>query len=84
METNASDILLSLQGHYLEVWKVEDAVCVQYENSYIKDGPVLIGDFGKGGTFEGACNDYLSKIRGRTLVFKAFDGDSRIEITVLG
>jgi hypothetical protein len=83
METKSSDILLSLQNPYLLVWKSNDAVCVRYEDAYIKDGPFLISTFGKGGTFEGACCDYLSKIRGKTLVFNAYD-NNRKEITILG
>ena len=84
METKASDILLSLEGYHLEVWKsVDDAICVSYRNADVKDGPVLVGVFGKGGTFEGACYDYLSKIRGKTLVFDAYL-KSRKEIQVLG
>ena len=83
-EKKSSDILLSLQSVRLVVWKsIDDAVCVRYENTEIKDGPFLLSSFGKGGTFEGACYDYLSKIRGKTLVIDA-DGDHRKEITVLG
>lgn len=85
METKASDILLSLNSHNLEVWKIADnTVCVRYMDSYIKDGPVLLGTYGSGGTFEGACYDYLSTIRGKTLVFNAYDENKRTEITVLG
>ena len=79
----ASDILFSLKGKDLEVWKVDDEVCVQYHKAYIKDGPVLIGEYGRGPNFEVACDDYLNKIRGKTLVFRSFDTE-REEITVLG
>ena len=79
----ASDILLSLKGRDLVVWKVEDEVCVQYDKAEIKDGPILIGEYGRGLTFEDSCDDYLNKIRGRKLVFNAFE-KSREEITVLG
>lgn len=84
-ETKSSDILLSLNGHNLEVWKATgDVICVRYVDSYIKDGPVLVGTCGRGGTFEGACHDYLAEIRGKTLVFHAYDEDKRTEVTVLG
>ena len=79
----ASDILLSLKGHDLEVWKVDDEICVQYAKCEVKDGPILIGEYGRGSGFELACVDYLNKIRGKKLVFRAFE-DSREEITVLG
>lgn len=85
METKASDILLSLNSHNLEVWKATgDVICVRYVDSYIKNGPILEGTFGRGGTFEGACHDYLTQIRGKTLVFNAYDEDGRTEVTVLG
>ena len=83
-ETKASDILLSLECAHLEVWKLKgDIVCVAYKGADVKDGPALRGVFGSGGTFEGACHDYLSKIRGKTLVFNAFHAN-RHEVTVLG
>ena len=83
-ERKASDILLSLTSAYLHVWKVsDDVICVNYDGADIKDGPVLIHGFGRGGTFEGACHDYLEQIRGKTLVFNACS-EKRREITVLG
>ena len=82
-EKKASDILLSLEHVHLEVWKVDDAVCVDYYGAAVKDGPMLCGVFGRGGTFEGACYDYLEQIRGKTLVFDSGSGNRR-EVTVLG
>lgn len=83
-ERTASDILLSLEDAHLEVWKLSDGtICVSYYRCEVKDGPVLIGVFGRGGTFEGACYDYLEQIRGKTLVFNACS-NSRREVTVLG
>lgn len=80
----ASDILLSLESAHLEVWKTEDGtVCVDYFGAEVKDGPVLKGVFGRGGTFEGACYDYLAQIRGKTLVFNA-GSSARREVAVLG
>ena len=85
-ERKSSDILLSLENSRLVAWKLNDntAVCVRYEDAYIKDGPFLVSTFGRGGTFEGACHDYLSRIRGKTLVFNAYSDTRRKEITILG
>ncbi len=83
-ERKASDILLSLERAHLEVWKLSDGVvCVAYMGADVKEGNVLKGVFGSGGTFEGACYDYLERIRGTTLVFNACS-DQRREVTVLG
>lgn len=83
--TKSSDILLSLSNRELKVWKVHDnTVCVNYEHCEVSDGMFLIGTFGRGHDFESACDDYLSKIRGKTLVFDANWGDKRKEVTVLG
>lgn len=82
-EKKASDILLSLRSAHLEVWKVDDTICVDYQGAEVKDGPRLCGVFGRGGTFEGACYDYLEQIRGKTLVFDACSKKRR-EVTVLG
>lgn len=80
----ASDILLSLESAHLEVWKTDDGtVCVNYSGAELKRGPVLFGAYGRGGTFEGACHDYLEQIRGMTLVFNA-GSSARREVTVLG
>lgn len=80
----ASDILMSLASAYLHVWKVHnDVVCVNYDGAMVKDGICLVGIIGRGGTFEGACYDYLEQIRGKTLVLDAYS-DNRREVTVLG
>ena len=68
----SSDILLSIGGgHRLEVFKVENFIAVLYEGAEIKDGLVLATRYGTGLDFESACDDYLSKIRGKRLVFNA-------------
>lgn len=82
--TKSSDVLFSLESCHLEVWKVDGTVCVNYEHSEVKDGMFLRGVFGRGHDFESACDDYLSQIRGKTLVFNATWGDKRKEVTVLG
>jgi hypothetical protein len=82
-ERRASDILMSLEHKNLKVWKDGDnTVCVCYENAGIKDSCTICYEFGRAGTFEGACCDYLKKISGKTLVFDAH-GDERHEVTVL-
>ena len=84
MKMKASDILLSLEGEHLEVWKAPDGdICVSYQHCDIKDGYFLVGSFGAGKTFEEACDEYLKQIRGKTLVFNACS-KSRKEIKVLG
>lgn len=80
----SSDILLSLDGEHLEVFKnSSDEINVRYQNAEIKDGMFLIYDLGRGRNFEEACDDYLSKIRGKKLVFDART-EKRREIMVLG
>jgi len=75
--------LLSLTGKRLEVWKVPNGdVAVSYRGSEVKNNGFLFSEFGVGSTFEDACKDYLSKISGKTLVFKAYS-ESREEVTVL-
>lgn len=80
----SSLILLSLENERLVVWKIDNnIVCVRYENCEIKDGCALLTTFGRGSDFEDACRDYLAKIRGKTLVFNAYN-ETRREVTVLG
>lgn len=74
--------LLALIDRHLEVWSVGDDICVSYENCEVKGYGVLISEYGVGSTFESACEDYLRKISGKTLVFNACT-ESRKEITVL-
>lgn len=83
MARKSSDILLSLQHRDLEVWKVDDSICVSYHGANVKDGIFLVSTFGVGPDFESACDDYLDKIRGKTLVFNAFSKE-REEVTILG
>lgn len=79
-----SDILLSLEGKHLEVWRsVGHKICVMYADSEVKDGVFLATIFGSGDTFEDACDSYLRQIRGKTLVFNSFS-DIREEIKILG
>lgn len=78
----ASEILLSLQNEHLEVWKYQTkdgGIGVCFQNCEIKDGCFLIGAHGGGKTFEEACESYLERIRGKTLVFNACS-PSRYEV----
>lgn len=77
----ASKLLLTMESEHLEVWNVGADVCVCYANCEVKDGAFLIGEFGIGKNFEEACEDYLAKIRGKTLVFHACTS-RRKEVTV--
>lgn len=79
----SSEILLSLDSKRLEVFKNDNGVCVGYKGAEVKDGMFLVTDYGTGIDFESACDDYLSKIRGKRLVFNACSS-SREEVMVLG
>jgi len=81
---NAVNKLLNLNGHHLSVWRFAQSedIGVNFEHSMIKEGIMLTSEFGRGTTFEMACQDYLQKISGRTLVFDYSDG-SRKTVTVL-
>lgn len=80
---SAVDILLSLEGHRLEVGKdLNGQIMVHYYHCEVKNGIFLTGVTGRADTFNEACEDYLSQIRGKTLVFNAYS-DSRKEVTVL-
>lgn len=80
----ASEILLCLDSARLTVFKINsEGIGVHYECCDVKDGCCLVGVFGVGNDFESACEDYLSKIRGKTLVFNA-EKQTRKEVTVLG
>lgn len=80
----SSDILRSLKGEKLEVRGDDNGnfyVC--YEGAEIKEGMFLVSAYGCGKDFEEACDNYLSRIRGETLVFDACTKRRR-EVTVLG
>lgn len=80
----SSDILLSLDMECLEVSKNNSGgINVCYAGAEIKDGFFLCSCFGRGNNFEEACDDYLSLIRGKTLVFNACSKDRR-EVKILG
>ena len=80
----SSDVLLSLENECLEVSKNNsDGINVCYKDARIRDGVFVIFDLGRGRDFEEACDDYLSKIRGKKLVFDIYTEDER-EVTVLG
>lgn len=75
--------LLQLDHHYLNVWMLDDGnYAVAYQGADVKDGISLLGVFGKGESFELACADYMTRIRGKTLVFDA-DSENRKEVFVI-
>ena len=66
---NASDRLLNLPHSLIVGRAVTGKITVHYEYGFTKgcDG-VLIGECGRGNTFEEACEDYLNRISGKVLV----------------
>lgn len=79
----ASEKLLNLEGRMLSVGKnIKGKVYVHYERCDVKDGCFLIGSYGIGNSFEEACEDYLNKISGKTVVFNA-ESSNREEVKVL-
>lgn len=79
----ASEKLLNLEGRMLSVGKnINGKTYVHYERCDIKDGCFLIGSYGTGNSFEEACEDYLNKISGKTIVFNA-ESSNREEVKVL-
>ena len=79
----ASDRLLNLEFHRLEVWRTNKKdICVAFEKCEVKDGIALASVFGEGLDFEEACEDYLRQISGKTLVFDACT-KNRKEVIVL-
>lgn len=68
---------------HLEVWRVPNGeLAVAYRGAEIKRDGFLISEFGVGRTFENACENYLTKISGKTLVFNACS-ENRKEVVVL-
>ena len=78
----ASKKLLNLGKRIIVDKNVHGKVYVHYENCYVKDDCFLIGVFGTGCDFEEACEDYLNKISGKTIVFNA-ESSNREEVKVL-
>lgn len=91
----AFERLMSLSGKPLEVTGVKRCsgilgdsmldVAVQYSKCYVKDylhSPIMSSVFGRGHTFEEACEDYINKISGKVLIFETLSG-GRETITVL-
>ena len=73
-------------GYHLDVFRWNDGreqgIGVYFKDSEIKDGMFLVGDYGSGQTFEEACEDYVRKISGKTIIFHAYT-DSRKEVTFI-
>lgn len=79
----ASKLLLSIENEHLEVRSAGADVRVRYADCQVEDGGYWNAKSGRGRNFEEACEDYLAKIRGKTLVFR--NGTSRRkEAAVLG
>ena len=68
----SSEHLLLLEEHSLEVWKSDGNVCIAYADNLLSKDPgqyCFKKIYGRGRTFEEACDDYLRKIEGKTLKF---------------
>ena len=68
----ASERLLRTENSLVVFKMINGKIGVHFENCEVKDGCFLIGTFGRGSTFEEACEDYLERIQGQTLVFNVF------------
>lgn len=70
-------------GYHLDVFQwnngVEKGIGVHFQNADIKDGSFLVCAYGRGTTLEEACEDYIRKISGKTLIFHAYS-DHREEV----
>jgi len=66
----------------IKIWSLpKDQIGLCFENfSYTKDDCFLIGEYGRGATFEEALKDYARRISGKTLVS---NGKDRKEIKIL-
>lgn len=73
-------------GKHLDVFRWdnhnESGIGVHFQDCETKDGMFLVSTFGRGQTFEEACEDYIRQISGKTLVFHAYT-DHRTEATFI-
>ena len=73
-------------GYHLDVFQWENhnesGIGVHFQDCETKDGMFLVGTFGRGKTFEEACEDYVRKISGKMIVFHAYT-DSRKEVVFI-
>ena len=74
---------VSSLNHLQVALNCNDQFIVEYEDSYVKDGMALVGEYGVGNTFESACDDYLNKITGKKLVFNPSNEERRVEVVIL-
>ena len=62
-------------GYHLDAFQWDNGrergIGVCFQNSEIKDGMFLVGEYGRGQTFEEACEDYIRHVSGKTIVFHA-------------
>lgn len=48
----------------------------------VKEGPMLVGEYGNGHNSDEAIEDYLTKIRGKRVVFNAMSDKYRCEYVI--
>lgn len=77
----ASEKLLNLKHHHLEVFRSNDKIGVCYQDADVLEYPCRKSEYGIGHDFEEACENYLNIISGKTLVFGY--GKTRKELTIL-
>lgn len=86
MSSNPIEVLIdALPNEYVTLSKnMSGQYVCQYDFCDVKDGPVLIGTFGKGNTIEKAAEDYIQQITGKTLVFHAgSDNEHKARVAIL-
>ena len=67
----AIDRLLAT-GKNVDLWKTnDDKICATLRGCEVKDGIFLVSTYGIGSNVEYACEDFLQKLQGKTVVFNA-------------
>jgi len=63
-------------------WSPDMKYYAHFEDTEVKDGSCLRGEFGNGATHTDAIKDYAVRISGETIVIDAYGGKNRREIRV--
>ena len=81
MNKGLVDKLLKTRKDLIISKDINDNITVCFKYGYIKDGDILIGNYGRGETFGEAVIDYCRQISGKILVFDYPNG-KRETITI--